>query len=571
MRIRQAVVSLVLGLGMASGFLWFLGGGSLVTHADSEGGILRVAPTGADAPGCGSAISPCGTVQFAVHQATPGDEIRLATGVYTGVQNAPSLNTERFTATQVVVITKSLTLRGGYTVTNWDAPDAEANPTTLDAQGEGRVVVIIGPITATLEGLKITNGHAHGLGSERFRSIDGGGVYVRGANVTLSGLTVYSNAASRLERLDSCYGGGIYIDDSDTPKLLDNLVMANMASLRHRGYGGGIYLRRSPSALLRGNVISGNVGAGASNGAGGGLQVYVSDGLILDDNIFRNNTGSGGADYRGGGVHMSNCDGAMLTRNVFEGNLASEWWGWGGGLYLARSDDAALIGNRLEANVASELGQGWGGALYADSCLDLTLSRNLVTRNVGTQNLARSSWGAGLCLALGGPVTLTNNVVADNTATTSGSGLVIQGASSSLLHNTFARNGGGDGSAMLITSFEDHPSAVTLTNTLMVSHSVGISVTGGNTLTLNATLWHSAPITVSRSPTAALMAQLQLAGDPAFGPDGYHLTAASAALNRAVATAVTTDIDGQRRPAAGRADIGADELVPVFLPLIMRN
>jgi hypothetical protein len=66
-------------------------------------------------------------------------------------------------------------------------------------------------------------------------------------------------------------------------------------------------------------------------------------------------------------------------------------------------------------------------------------------------------------------------------------------------------------------------------------------------------------------------------GDPAFGTDGYHLTALSAAIDRGEPAGVTMDIDGDIRPLGARADIGADEFngqplnwVEVYLPLTCR-
>ena len=40
---------------------------------------------------------------------------------------------------QQVFIDKPLTVQGGYTSSNWTTPDPEANITTLDARGQGRV------------------------------------------------------------------------------------------------------------------------------------------------------------------------------------------------------------------------------------------------------------------------------------------------------------------------------------------------------------------------------------------------------------------------------------------------
>jgi hypothetical protein len=155
--------------------------------------------------------------------------------------------------------------------------------------------------------------------------------------------------------------------------------------------------------------------------------------------------------------------------------------------------------------------------------------------------------------------TLTNNVVVDNRGNSVGSGLYIWASFPRLLHTTIARNGGGDGSGIYITNDGANPGSVALTNTILVSHTVGIRVTGGNTATVNSILWFGTPTTISRAITATVTTQNQRQGSPAFAADGYHLTAVSAAIDRGVNAGVVTDIDGDPRPVGSGYDLGADE------------
>jgi len=99
-------------------------------------------------------------VQYAVDKAESGDEILVATGVYTDVH-------PRDGSIQVVFISKTVTIRGGYTTTNWTTRYPITQPTTLDAQGQGRVLHITGDISPTVEGLRITGGDATELGGRR--------------------------------------------------------------------------------------------------------------------------------------------------------------------------------------------------------------------------------------------------------------------------------------------------------------------------------------------------------------------------------------------------------------------
>lgn len=130
-----------------------------------------------------------------------------------------------------------------------------------------------------------------------------------------------------------------------------------------------------------------------------------------------------------------------------------------------------------------------------------------------------------------------------------------------MLHTTIARNTGSKGSGVYVTNYGSAFGKAELTNTVLVSHTVGISVTGGNTATVNSILWFGTPILISRAITAAVTVQNQWQGNPAFAADGYHLTAFSAAIDRGVNAGVKSDMDGDPRPVRNGYDLGADEFI----------
>jgi hypothetical protein len=513
--------------------LWLLNGAP--AQAQVGTGILRVATTGSDAPGCGGVTSPCRTVQYAVDLAQPGDEIRVATGVYTDVHSRAGI-------TQVAYVSKSVALRGGYTTSNWDVPDPEANPSTLDAGGQGRVLYITGAITPTVEGLRITGGDATGLGGGIGSQADGGGgVYVYRASATISNCMIYSNTASTTRR---GHGGGLYFEDNYSATLSTSVVQSNTASTADVGYGGGGFLCLNVNFQSRGNTLANNIASTAATGHGGGMFLYWYADVTFVTNTIHSNIASTAAEGYGGGLYP--------------------WFGTG-----------LLQSNVVQSNVASTTDDGRCGGLYLRDSATMIMD-TLVVSNTATLNSIATGHGGGICVHDGWIFTATNTLVADNHANTESSGLWLEGTSGNptsahLLHTTIANNHGGSGQGIHVGPY----ATLALTNTILSGHSVGIHVTAGSTARLEGTLWHDNGADTGGAGTI-LTGTVNVHGDPAFLDPAawdYHLGSGSAAIDAGVDAGVTTDVDGDPRPLGGY-DIGADEYVyPVrlLLPLALRQ
>ena len=349
-----------------------------------------------DAAGSCGGHTPCyTTVQAAVDAAATGDEIRVAAGLYTGVS-------AREGVTQVVYISKTVTIQGGYTTAYTDPPDPAANPTVLSAAGQGRVVYIVGSITPTLAGLRLTGGNATGLGGyydpDTGRLYDGGGaVYAAYATPTITNCQIDNSGAQA--------GGGIALFQSPL-RLYNSGVLTNQA-----GYGGGLAIGRAAA------IVSGNLFADNQAGYAGGIGVGQSAAQITN-NTIRANT----AISSGGGIALIGNPAATVRGNLITANSAR----WGGGIVIS-SSTALVENNTITANHADEV----GGGVNLDHC-DATIASNLVQQN-------DAGHGGGFYLVADTAV-VTGNQVLSNTSPRKGGGLYLNESAAQIINNIIAGN-----------------------------------------------------------------------------------------------------------------------------------
>jgi hypothetical protein len=396
--------------------------------------IRYVSPGGSDSGSCANPSQPCRSLQFAVDHAVSGDEVRLAGGDYT-IQVAP-----------IADIRVGLTLRGGYTLTNWETADKTAHPTALkvstlcgeeaaiEAGALERVSIqdldILGcGIRSSgdllVERVSIQNGSIyHGAGANipvtlSEVTIQGGGfTHASGAN-SLATLTHIMISNSPRDGIREVSGGGIALSDAQIVNCAGmGIVFATGAvpsSVTHAWIHGnqvGIETRSGGILTLDQVTIEDNRGRGVIDKSAGMMMTHVTiqgnhairddanddlgdgggiytlgKGSTLTDVVIRENT----ADGNGGGIYDKGGK-SPITRSTLAGNQAG---GSGGGIWSAGTPDfidSAITGNQAAA----------GGGIFCHFC------------GVSLTNSAVSMNAAGGIVAERGKVVLLNSLVVGN-------------------------------------------------------------------------------------------------------------------------------------------------------------
>jgi parallel beta-helix repeat protein len=458
---------------------------------------------------------------------------------------------------------------GGLYVLYSDSPVLENNVIQHNRaiEGEGGGVYFYGCPRVTLTGNTIGDNRTNVWRQQGWGHAGGGARFVNCPEAIVSQNHVHDNIA-----ID---GAGLSFTNSPTAMLTYNQIISNVGA--HMWWGmqgsGGVYLLGSDDATLVGNIISGNMTINWC----GGVCISGSDNVVLRDNDIIYNVKIWGYDGWGAGAYINNSRNIALIGNRINHNVNPDITRLGkvegGGLYITGNSDVTLTSNTIRMNGAHR-----GGGLYCTPGSTVTLISNWIVGNTVYDvppQLNVVGDGGGIYLR-SCSASLINNVLADNQVygLGHGSGLYALGSSAQLLHTTLASNRGGDGSGVYITGTG---STVALTNTILVSHTVGITAAAGNTATLEATLWGTDPwanLADWGGTGTILTGTINLWDDPAFvDPDAgdYHIRLDSAAIDRGVYADVDRDIDGEPRPIGGY-DLGADEVgARRYFPLVFRH
>ncbi|MBN1658431.1 MAG: hypothetical protein JXA93_08530 [Anaerolineae bacterium] len=578
---------------------------------------VHVATTGTDDPDCGSAAAPCRTLQYAVNLAQSGDTILVAAGTYTYSAPPPDSLCNLFSAAAepiVCVVSKHLSLIGGYRASDWSGPNPQAYPTIIDGEQSHRGITVISSNPTTpasslrLEGFTIQNGLAQGAtqGTADALSGYGGGLYTVNAPVTVRDTLFLNNRAVGGDA-DYTFGG--------------------------TGSGGGIALHGVPAGsvcVLERVTFEGNQAVGGTGRDRGGLA--VGGGLSVDvaavegrSVTFTNNVAQAGssngsgkdtvyhytADALGGAIGLRMYIDATFTNFIATGNRAmggsagvQAGAGLGGAVYIEfsalRVVDARLVGNEAVGGSSPSAWFGGGGAI-GGFAYDLVMERSYVLENVARGGNGTTGWtggaaGGGLYLVKGSEqarsLTLVNSVLARNeviegTGTNvmggGGAGVWLEGVEGHISHTTFVDNRLGPtllyGPALLLQQYQSQqPVRTDLHYSIVADHTgqwPAVMVQVGNVLNLSECLFAGNSDNVWGE--GSVEGECTTAESAGFvGDEDYHLLVSSPAVGLSISSQEPFDIDRQARPYGSGRDAGADEYWPsessarVYLPLVVR-
>ena len=341
------------------------------------------------------------------------------------------------TAAGTVSYNTAETAGGGYGGGIYLAPKAsDGNKNTLYVDNgtieknngyNGAGIAVLQEGEATLSGGKIYQNK--GVNNNAL----GGGAYVYGAKLTISGAELSYNYGQNS-------GGAIYLRTTyDADGAIPSELSITGGSIHHNhtkaGWGGGIYMlgKDSKTTVSGGKIyenyteLSGSHGGGinaehhstlkieggeiykntaASNG--GGIHAHTSATINIDDGSIYSNTASG----NGGGINVY----GSVTVNIDGGSIYSNTASSNAGGILAEGSKVAITGGSIYGNTATA---GTGGGLYAHSSATVEITGGDIYNNTA------ATYGGGMHVSSKSTLTFKGGEIRDNTSGSGGGGIAV--------------------------------------------------------------------------------------------------------------------------------------------------
>ncbi len=273
-------------------------------------------------------------------------------------------------------------------------------------------------ITGSPYDLKLQDGTISGNYASGFSAPGcGGGVYAEMADISISGVMVQNNTASKS---GLGQGGGIYFESSGLTMTYGTVSDNSATEATEIGSGGGIYARNTGTTQQLIKISGGKIRVNYANkstsaitttspaSCGGGLYIYgnikvelTNNPEISDNFASLNGPGNGGGFYLEG--DSSNNPEIHLQGGTISGNIASQDNdGQGGGFYLgpyanvsSESATVSVTGNSASTSFSKS---GFGGAFFLTQKSAVMWNDGTISDNNGSRDNP-NSYGEAIYIA----------------------------------------------------------------------------------------------------------------------------------------------------------------------------
>lgn len=247
---------------------------------------------------------------------------------------------------------------------------------------------------------------------------DNGGLINNSGNLTLSNVILSDGNPTKFAVVNT---GNLTIDSSEirdnafaVASTAGNVAIRNSTFSNNSSpsYGGAAYQHAGGIGLIENTTFTNNT----SNGNGGAL-LHTSGRLTINNSTFAGNqaneiytaSANGGAiATTNGDLRISNCS---FDNNIANGSVVN---GYGGALYIDRVNDSVGIYNSTFTNNSAYS----GGAIYSEGGYWNYFKRLTVDGNSASRN------GGGLYLGKG-TTTIHESIITNNSAANTGGGVVL--------------------------------------------------------------------------------------------------------------------------------------------------
>ena len=256
-------------------------------------------------------------------------------------------------------------------------------------------------------------------------------------NVRVAKALILNGAGRDKTRIEGGLRGTVFTLDSpseapkDMPVVISNLTITHG---RGAGFGGGVEVIGVARLQMHACILVSNSSFGGTLQAGGAINiesVTAAPNKIVDTILAYNHSETGG-----GAVTVSFESSAQITSSTITRNDTAAQ---GGGILFLNKSVSSLMNSSVTENRAGQDGGGLSAAFRAPDNPAAVLS---IDGSVIADNSSGSNGGG-----ISGPATVSNSVIARNTATIGGGGWFTGGrpqlSGSFIVQNTAEQLGGG--------------------------------------------------------------------------------------------------------------------------------